>query len=162
MINSTVIWELAEGVHQPNYTITSFKNPAVFPANLPSQLVFVFDQTYDRQSGEQIQINFSTPGCESYPVLAPVGTPPTLVPGTCGPVSGTISAPFTKDGVGTFCWQSTNLGTYINSWNLQNLTINGVNFTNTYIPSVTYPPKINGYWYVTYTSNVSWGHFEAK
>lgn len=162
MINSTVIWELAEGVHQPNFTITSFNNPAVFPANQTSQLIFIFDQTYDRQTDGQIQVNFSTPGCESYPVLVPVGTPPTLVPGTCGPINATISAPFTKDGAGTFCWQTTNLGTYINSWNLQSLTINGVNFTNIYIPSVTYPPKINGYWYVTYTSNVAWGHFEAK
>ena len=82
--------------------------------------------------------------------------------GTCSPVSATISAPFTKDGSGSFCWQSSNLGSYINSWNTTSVTINGVNATNVYIGSASYPAKINGYWYVTYNSSVAWGHFEAK
>ena len=82
--------------------------------------------------------------------------------GSCSPVSATISAPFTKDGSGTFCWQSNNLGSYINSWNLASLTVNGVNFTNIWVGNGSLPAQIGGYWYVSYNSSVAWGHFEAK
>jgi beta-xylosidase len=81
---------------------------------------------------------------------------------TCSPVTTIITAPFTQDGAGTFCWQSSNLGAYINSWNLTTLTVNGVNETNLYVAAGSLPAKINGYWYVGYTSSVSYGHFEAK
>jgi len=105
--------------------------------------------------------------------LTPTRTPtrtntPTVTPTTgtstpaCSPVTSTITAPFTFDGAGTFCWQTSNLGSYINNWNLVSLTINGVNFTGQYVPSSAYPAKINGYWYVRYTGNFAWSHFEAK
>ncbi|MGC1377912.1 MAG: hypothetical protein WA821_16895, partial [Anaerolineales bacterium] len=90
---------------------------------------------------------------------------PTITPtigGACSPVTSTITAPFTQDGTGTFCWQSTNLGAYINSWNLTSLTVNGVNYTNVYVAAGSLPAKINGYWYVSYNSAVSYGHFETK
>ena len=96
-----------------------------------------------------------------------IGVTPTGTP-TCGcmpPPCSTpliIAAPFTQDGAGTYCWQSNNLGTYINSWNLTSLTVNNVNETNLYVPAGSYPAKINGYWYISYTSAVSYGHFEAK
>jgi endoglucanase len=99
------------------------------------------------------------------PTLTATATPTatgTQGPGTCSPVTATITAPFTKDGAGTFCWQTSNLGGYINSWNLANLTINGVDFTNKYASSSSYPAKINGFWYVSYTGNFAWSHFEAK
>jgi hypothetical protein len=83
-------------------------------------------------------------------------------PGACSPVTGTITAPFEQNGSGTFCWQTSNLGNFINSWNLTNLTINGVDFTNKYASSSSYPARINGYWYVSYTGNFPWSHFEAK
>ena len=86
----------------------------------------------------------------------------TIGTGTCSPVTSTITAPFTYDGAGTFCWQSTNLGTYINSWNLTSLTVNGVNETNLYVAAGSLPAKISGYWYVSYNSAASYGHFEAK
>ena len=81
---------------------------------------------------------------------------------TCSPVTSTITAPFSFDGAGTFCWQSSNLGSYINSWNNNSVTLNGVNITNLYVASGSYPAKINGFWYVSYNSSVAWGHFEAK
>ena len=87
---------------------------------------------------------------------------PTQGTGTCSPVSSTITAPFTYDGAGAFCWQSSNLGTYINSWNTTSVTLNGVNVTNIYVAAGSYPAKVNGYWYVSYNSTVAWGHFEAK
>jgi endoglucanase len=82
--------------------------------------------------------------------------------GTCSPVTSTITAPFTFDGAGTFCWQSSSLGTYINSWNTNSVTINGVNISNVYMASGSYPAKIGGFWYVAYNSSVAWGHIEAK
>jgi hypothetical protein len=95
----------------------------------------------------------------STPTTGPTSTSGT---GTCSPVTSTITAPFTYDGAGAFCWQSSNLGAYINSWNLTSLTVNGVNETNLYVAAGSYPAKINGYWYVSYNSSVAWGHFEAK
>ncbi len=89
-------------------------------------------------------------------------TPTTGGGSTCSPVNATISAPFSKDGAGTFCWQTSNLGSYINSWNLAKLTINGVDFTNKYAFTSSLPAKINGYWYVSYVGNYAWSHFEAK
>ena len=114
----------------------------------------------------------NTPTSTSTPGSGPTNTltrTPTVTPtatagsgGTCSPVSSTITAPFTYDGAGTFCWQSSNLGAYINSWNANSITLNGVNVTNTYVASGSYPAKIGGYWYVSYNSAVSWSHFEAK
>jgi len=78
-------------------------------------------------------------------------------------VNATITAPFTYDGTGTLCWKSNNLGSYINSWNLNSLTINGVNLTNVYVAAANLPAKLSdGYWYIAYNSSVAWGHFEAK
>ena len=81
--------------------------------------------------------------------------------GTCSPVDASISAPFSHNGAGTFCWRSDNLGGYINSWNLVSLTVNGVSATNVWVASASYPAQIGGYWYVSYNSSVAWGHFEA-
>jgi hypothetical protein len=87
----------------------------------------------------------------------------TTTPGsTCSPVNSTITAPFTHDGSGTFCWQTDNLGTYINSWNLASLTVNGVDYTNKYAFTTSLPAKINGFWYVSYRGSYPWSHFEAK
>ncbi len=94
--------------------------------------------------------------------VTPSATPTSGSGTTCSPVTSTITAPFTWDGVGTFCWQSSNLGSYINSWNTTSVTLNGVNISNIYLASGSYPAKVNGFWYVTYSSNVAWGHFEAK
>ncbi len=90
------------------------------------------------------------------------GVPSSLAQGTaCSPVNATIAAPFYFDGAGTFCWQSNNLGAYINSWNLTSLTVNGVNFTNVYVAAGSYPAQISGYWYVAYNGPYAWSHFEA-
>jgi endoglucanase len=86
-----------------------------------------------------------------------VTTPPG---GACSPVSSTITGPLTYDGAGTFCWQTSRLGSYINSWNLDSLTINGVDFTNRWANS--YPPAINGSWYISYRASFPWSHFEAR
>jgi len=100
-----------------------------------------------------------TPG----PSLTPTRTP---TPGgsgsTCSPVTSTITAPFTFDGAGTFCWQTASLGSFINSWNMASVTLNGVNITNLYVASGSYPAKVNGFYYIGYTGNFPWSHFETK
>jgi len=97
------------------------------------------------------------------PTTAVTATPTTPPNGPCSPVSSTITAPFTYDGTGTYCWQSSNLGSYINSWNLNagGLKVNGVDETNLYVASGSLPAKVNGYWYVAYVGT-TYGHFEAK
>ncbi len=87
---------------------------------------------------------------------------PTTSGSTCSPVTSTITSPFTQDGAGTFCWQASTLGTYINSWNVTSISVNGVNYTNLYAAVSALPAKVNGFWYISYSSSVAWGHFEAK
>jgi hypothetical protein len=97
------------------------------------------------------------------PTSGPTATrTPTPVAGSaCSPVNATITAPFVFDGSGTFCWQSSNLGSFINNWNNTSVTLNGVNVTNMFVASGSYPAKINGFWYVRYTGG-TFGHFETK
>ena len=105
----------------------------------------------------------ATPGTGPTATLTrtPTAVPTTAGGSTCSPATA-ISAPFAKDGVGSFCWQASSLGTYVNSWNLVSLTINGVNYTNIWAAAGSLPAKINGFYYVSYSSTVAWGHFEAK
>jgi mannan endo-1,4-beta-mannosidase len=124
-------------------TLTPTRTPTVGITNTPTRTPTVVGIT-------------NTPTRTLTPTVVPTGGP------TCNPVTSSITAPFTYDGTGTFCWQSSNLGTYINSWNLTTLSINGTNFTNLYVAAGSYPAKINGYWYVSYNSTVTYGHFEAK
>jgi lysophospholipase L1-like esterase len=96
------------------------------------------------------------------PTLTPTRTLTPGISGACSPVNATITAPFVFDGAGTFCWQSGNLGTFINNWNMTSVTLNGVNISNVFTASSAYPAKINGFWYVTYNGPFAWSHFETK
>jgi aryl-phospho-beta-D-glucosidase BglC (GH1 family) len=80
---------------------------------------------------------------------------------TCSPVDAEISASFTQNGAGEYCWTATSCS-YINSWNLSSLTINGVDFTNKYAFGSNLPAKIDGKWYIHYVGNYSWSHFELR
>ena len=83
--------------------------------------------------------------------------PPEPDPGNPDP----ITIPFEYSGPGEYFWVSDTLGAYINSWNLALLTINDVDFTNTYVSAANLPAKIDGNYYVHYVGYYSWGHFEA-
>jgi hypothetical protein len=73
----------------------------------------------------------------------------------------TISTPFTQNGAGEYCWEATSLGDYINSWVLDVLEVNGIDYTNTYCSSSNLPAKIDGVYYVYYKGSYPWSHFEA-
>ena len=73
----------------------------------------------------------------------------------------TIAPDFVKEGTGEFCWEATSLGTYINSWNMDKLNVNGTDYTNTYVFTSAIP-KIDGKYYVYYKGSYAWSHFEAK
>jgi len=81
--------------------------------------------------------------------------------GTCSP-STSISVPFTQNGTGSYCWETTSDIRYINSWNLTVPEVNGVDFTNTLVNGSGLPDPIDGRYYIYYESDVSWGHFEAN
>jgi endoglucanase len=70
----------------------------------------------------------------------------------------TVTLPFTKDGVGEFCWVTSGTVSYVNSWNMQLVEINGVDFTNRW--SNALPAPINGKYYIRYVGNYPWSHFE--
>lgn len=79
--------------------------------------------------------------------------------GSCNnPTSVTL--PFQKEGVGEYCYVIAGNISYINSWNLSLLEINGVDFTNKW--SNNLPPRINGKYYVHYVGPYAWSHFEAN
>ena len=94
--------------------------------------------------------------------LTPTRTPTLGGTAPCSPVTSTITVPFTFDGAGTFCWQASSLGGFINSWNTTSVTLNGVNVTNIWVGAGSYPAPIGGFYYVHYNSAVSWGHFEVR
>jgi hypothetical protein len=76
----------------------------------------------------------------------------------CSPATA-ISAPFAKDGAGDFCWQTATLCSYINSWNLTTLEVNGASYLNVWASGSSIAP-VNGTYTIHYNSAVGWGHFE--
>ncbi len=85
--------------------------------------------------------------------VTPISTTP-----CSNPVAITI--PFKSDGIGEYCWSTTQVIAYVNSWNMDLVEINGVNYTNKWSNSM--PAAINGSWYIHYKSSVAWAHFEAS
>lgn len=80
-----------------------------------------------------------------------------------------ISVPFTKDGAGEFYWKTKGFSTtqndyshYINSWNLDALTINGTSYVNKWVATFQIPASSDGYWYIYYKGSYAWSHFEVK
>jgi endoglucanase len=81
--------------------------------------------------------------------------------GTTTPCSNpiAITIPFSKDGAGEFCYVSSQQPAYVNSWNMDKVEINGVDYTNKW--SNTMPAAIGGKWYIYYKGSFPWSHFEA-
>jgi hypothetical protein len=71
-----------------------------------------------------------------------------------------ITVPFSFDGVGEYCWVTSESFSYINSWNLDQLEINGVDYTNIWSNSL--PESEDGMYYISYTGSYDWSHFEIS
>jgi hypothetical protein len=71
-----------------------------------------------------------------------------------------IEIPFEQNGAGEYCFVVDESSIYINSWNLETLEINGVDYTNTWSNSM--PDAIDGKYYIYYQGNYDWSHFEIN
>jgi|GEM_PF-3305165 len=79
-----------------------------------------------------------------------------------GSGGNTVTVPFTKDGAGDFTYTTSSPINYLNSWNLQLLTVNGVNCTNVFKSGAQLPARVNGAYTIHYVSSVAWGHLEIR
>lgn len=71
----------------------------------------------------------------------------------------TIALPYSQNGAGEYCWFTSDGISYVNSWNMTLVEINGVDFTNTWSDNM--PPAIDGGYYIYYEGEFGWSHFEA-
>jgi aryl-phospho-beta-D-glucosidase BglC (GH1 family) len=67
-----------------------------------------------------------------------------------------VTLPYSLDGAGEYCLVTSGDITYVNSWNMQTVEINGEDYTNTW--SNTMPARINGNYYVYYVGSYNWSH----
>jgi endoglucanase len=161
--NGVRVWGNEPGGSTPTATPTRTNTPTTGPSATPTRTPTRTNTPTTGPSATPTRTptrtNTPTTGPSATPTRTPTRTP-TPGAGACSPVTSTITAPFTFDGAGTFCWRTSSLGSFVNSWNMASLTINGVDFTNRWANS--YPPAIGGYWYISYTGNFAWSHFETR
>jgi uncharacterized repeat protein (TIGR02543 family) len=69
-----------------------------------------------------------------------------------------ITVPYTQTGIGMYCWITSDDIASINSWNMEVVEINGVDFTNEWSDSL--PDKIDGSYYISYQGLYSHSHME--
>jgi CBS domain-containing protein len=72
----------------------------------------------------------------------------------------TTTLPLVQNGAGEFCWVTSGTVSFINSWNMQKVEVNGIDFTNKWSNSM--PPRINGNYYIHYLGAFSWSHLEVN
>lgn len=70
----------------------------------------------------------------------------------------TVSAPFSFEGAGEYCWRTSDSNLFINSWSVEELKINGQDLENDWITKL--PNKLDGYYYIHYIGQYDWSHFE--
>lgn len=83
----------------------------------------------------------------------------TSVPPPC-PHPSSLTLPFVREGIDDTCIVTTGSVSSINSWNMQRVEINGVDFTNKWANQL--PPAIDGSYYIRYMANVPWAHLEVN
>ncbi|MGD9364987.1 MAG: cellulase family glycosylhydrolase [Desulfobacteraceae bacterium] len=74
------------------------------------------------------------------------------------PVAATL--PLAIDGAGEFCRVTSGSITNVNSWNMELVEINGVDYTNTW--SNRMPDRIDGNYYFHYVGAYPWSHLEVN
>ncbi len=70
-----------------------------------------------------------------------------------------ITSPYVKEGVGDVCLQASTLCSYITSWGMTTLEVNGTSYLNLWVSSSTIPP-LNGVYVIRYVSTNPYSHFE--
>ncbi|MGD9168994.1 MAG: Ig-like domain-containing protein, partial [Candidatus Thiodiazotropha sp.] len=74
------------------------------------------------------------------------------------PVTATL--PLVINGVGEYCRVTSGSISNVNSWNMELVEINGVDYTNTW--SNQMPDRINGNYYINYVGKYNWSHLEVN
>jgi hypothetical protein len=64
--------------------------------------------------------------------------------------------PIDHDGSGEYCWEVSGTINHVNSWCMNSVYINGVDYTNKYSSSM--PDKINGKYYIYVNGSEAWSH----
>jgi hypothetical protein len=100
----------------------------------------------------------NTPTRTNTPTVGPTAT----TGGVCTPVTSIVTAPFTFDGSGVFCWQIATVPSYVNNWNNNSVSINGTSYTNVYVAAGSLPAKINGNYYISFNGGFAWSHIEVR
>lgn len=70
------------------------------------------------------------------------------------------TVPFAQNGAGEFCFIVSGAVSFINSWNMQLVEVNGVAVTNRW--TNTLPPRINGNYYIRCVGTFAWSHLEVN
>src|SRR5690606_17730529 len=83
-------------------------------------------------------------------------------PSGCDAVQS-ASVPFSRDGVVDACYfLSGGAGSYLNSWNMEQVTLNGTDTTNLWLGSGSYPAPIDGGYYLYLRGAFPWSHVEVN
>jgi aryl-phospho-beta-D-glucosidase BglC (GH1 family) len=104
----------------------------------------------------------NTPTRTFTPTTGPTLTVTPTTGGACSPVTSIITAPFTWDGAGVYCWQIATIPGYVNNWNNNSVSINGVSYTNVYVGAGSLPAKINNNYYISFNGPYAWSHIEVR
>lgn len=135
-----------------NKTVTwSSSNPAAVAVSATGVLTAI--------SGGSAVITATTQsgGFTASSTVTVVRVPP--FPNACSnPAPSTL--PFVRNGVGDFCFVTSGNISFVNSWNMQSVVINGVDFTNKWSNSM--PARINGTYEIRYVATVAWAHLEVN
>jgi hypothetical protein len=89
------------------------------------------------------------------------GVCPSCVPQGCESVTH-VKTPYAANGPLNTCVFFTDPTSYINSWVMDKVELNGVKVTNAWIGSSAYPATCNGGYYLRSVGNYPWSHVEAK
>jgi endo-1,4-beta-xylanase len=148
----------AGGGTQPTPTRTNTPPTIVSPTFTPTRTNTPFGPTatFTRTP----TIGGPTATRTNTPTTGPSLTPPPG--GACSPVTSVVTAPFTFDGAGIFCWQIATIPSYVNNWNNNSVAINGVNYTNVWVGAGSLPAKINNNYYISYNGSFAWSHLEVR
>ena len=72
------------------------------------------------------------------------------------------SVPYSRDGVEDACYFfGGSAGSYVNSWNMTEVNLNGQDITNSWLGSSNYPAPVDGGYYLYVQGSFPWSHVEV-